>query len=93
MRSTTAVNGPEPNRFAARAGLSAAPKHDQAHRNRRTTDADLANAATDSNLTGLTMGQLRTANKRHNRAIATLEANKKSAKIAPVAATTTKAAS
>lgn len=41
------------------------------------------------------MGQLRTANKRHNRAIATLEANKKSAKTAPVAmaATTTKAAS
>jgi hypothetical protein len=31
------------------------------------------------------MGQLRTANKRHNRAIATLEASKKGAKIAPAA--------
>ena len=39
------------------------------------------------------MGQLRTANKRHNRAIATLAANTKSAKITAPADTTKKAAS
>ena len=38
------------------------------------------------------MGQLRTANKRHNRAIATLEAGKKSAKIALAASAATKKA-
>jgi hypothetical protein len=31
------------------------------------------------------MGQLRTANKRHNRAIAALQASKKGAKVAPAA--------
>lgn len=57
------------------------------------TDADLANTATDSNLTGYSMGQLRTANKRHKRAIVALQARKASVKeAAKEISTRTKAA-
>ncbi len=48
------------------------------------TDADLANTATDFNPTGHIMGQLRTANKRHKRAIAATKA-RKTATDAPIA--------
>ena len=50
------------------------------------TDADLANTATDFNPTGYFMGQLRTANKRHKRAIVATVARKKAAE-APVTKT------
>lgn len=52
----------------------------------RVTNASLANTAPDFNLTGYSMGQLRTANKRHNRAIAALRARTASAKAAPAKA-------
>ena len=54
------------------------------------TEADSADAR-PPNLTGSSMGQLRTANKRHNRAIAALQAAKV-AKTAPIAAKPAKAA-
>jgi len=43
----------------------------------------LADAATDFSLTGKIMGNLRTGNKRHNRAIVALETRKKLAKADP----------
>lgn len=46
----------------------------------RMTEADLARAATDLIIKGFNMGQLRTANKRHNRALAALQARKSAAK-------------
>jgi hypothetical protein len=49
--------------------LPAERKHDHDGPDQRVTDADLANTATDFNLTGSFMGKLRTANKRHKRAI------------------------
>ncbi|WBO23239.1 hypothetical protein [Sphingomonas abietis] len=56
------------------------------------TDADLANTATDFYLTGYSMGQLRTANKRHKRAVAArLTASKAPANDAKAAAPAQKA--
>jgi hypothetical protein len=57
------------------------------------TDADLANTATDFNPTGYFMGQLRTANKRHKRAIVATQARKTAAQAPAVTKEPVKAAS
>jgi hypothetical protein len=62
--------------------LSADPIHDHDGKHRRATNRA---AAATSNMSGHIMGQLRTANKRHNRAIVARQAVK-SAKAAPAPA-------
>ncbi|HEY0270020.1 MAG TPA: hypothetical protein VGC10_03420, partial [Sphingomonas sp.] len=49
-------------------------KHDQGWSDQRVTDADLADTATDFHLTGYFMGQVRTADTRHKRAVAVSQA-------------------
>ncbi len=55
-------------------------------------DASLANAVTDINRTGNSMGQLRTTNKRHKRVIAKVQARKIAASAPPVVRKAAKAA-
>ena len=55
-------------------------------------DASLANTVTDINRTGNPMGQLRTTNKRHKRAIAKVQARKIAASAQPVVRKAAKAA-
>ncbi len=73
--------------------LSSAPVYDHGEPDQHPTDATLANTATDSNLTGSSMANIRSANRRHKRALVSVQTRKKLAEQALVAnAKPTKAA-
>lgn len=63
----------------SRSSLSARPKRDHGVALLHVTDAVLAISAADFAKDWTAMGKLRTANKRHNRAIVTAQARKKAA--------------